>query len=600
MPDKLTDNSDEAYVQDLFDARAIFEVPYFQRPYKWEPKRLRRFESDLVRLADDGDLNDTHFLGAVILQGSQSRVPAESSVYQVIDGQQRLTTMFIYLLATIQELITFDEVEDAKQLFESFIVVAKPPPGKSNIKIQSCGEDRESMNTVIQGILNLKNFKNCLDKSVIPLISNTVNSNDRISKNFREATKFLTAQRQEFGMSGIERVRNLNAAMLTGMSVVQINVKNPLSGPKIFDALNSEQQPMTVGELVKNDIFQKGMGNQVTDIDVLYNETWEPFYAAFGPPKNALFDNYFFPYGLIEINPTVRKGDVYTELRKSWEDKTSVQIIEGLSKFQPDYLDFHLQGNRCGHSAEVTQLITNLRNLGLPTSLFSFLMKISFQLRNEQLNEETAKSVLKATESFLVRRGVYGLEPSGLHAAFKGLWNSIISDIAREEINSGNFLKSYFKKIEDSVVQWPNNTVFRDSFITRNLYGRKITPYILTEYNNSLGSDGIGGDFEIEHVLPQSPDSSWDSFLKETRESVVNNIGNLTLLSVKMNRDVSNGPYALKRAKFSNESRFRVTRDLGDDNEFWTKESIIDRANKIADWALLRWPECPQPVTNAH
>lgn len=601
MAEKLTDSSDEAYVQDLFDARAIFEIPYFQRPYKWEPKRLRRFETDLVQLADEGDLNEIHFLGAVIIQGSHPGVPAESSVYQVIDGQQRLTTIFLYLLAIIRELIDANEVDIAKNLFEAYIVVRTPPVGKSNIKMQSCGEDRQSMNSVIQEVLNLNEFKSHLDKSVIPLVSNTLTSNDRILKNFKEAKKFLSAQRREFG---IERIKTLNIAMLLGMSMVQISVKNPLSGPKIFDALNSEQQPMTVGELVKNDIFSRGMGNETTDIDALYRDTWEPFYSAFGPQKDALFDNYFFPYGLISINSNVRKGDVYTELRKLWEseERSPKEIIESLSSLQSDYLDLHLDGNRCEHPTEVAQLIANLRNLGVPTSIFSFLIKISFEYRTEGINEETAKSLLRGTESFLVRRGVHGLEPSGLHAAFKGLWNEIISDIEDEEPNARNLLTSFIKKIDTrSTVAWPNDIEFKNSFTTRNLYGSRITPFILSEYNKSLGNDGVLGNFEIEHVLPQKPDNSWESsFTKEAAKRLVDNIGNLTLLSEKMNNEVSNGPYSTKREKFRLESRFRISRNLANENESWTPESITERANKIADWAILRWPECKQPVTDGN
>jgi hypothetical protein len=602
MAEKLTDSSDEAYVQDLFDARAIFEIPYFQRPYKWEPKRLRRFETDLVRLADEGDLNDTHFLGAVIIQGSQPRTPVESTVYQVIDGQQRLTTMFLYLLATIRELIEVnkeDEINYAKVLFESYIVVAKPPVGKSNIKIQSCGEDREAMNSVIQEVLNLNNFKSLLDRPVIPLLTNTQNSNDRVLKNFKEAKKFLFEQRKEFG---IERVKNLNIAMMLGMSMVQINVKNSLSGPKIFDALNSQQQPMTVGELVKNDIFSRGMGSETTDIDVLYEDTWEPFYSAFGPPKDSLFDNYFFPYGLISIDSNVRKGDVYAELRKSWESKgtSPKEIIESLSLLQPDYLDFHLDGNRCGHPTEVAQLVANLRNLGVPTSIFSFLIKISYELRTEGISKETAISLLRGTESFLVRRGVHGLEPSGLHAAFKGLWDEIISDIADEVPDETNLLNSFIEKIDArSTVQWPSDIEFKNSFTTRNLYGSRITPYILSEYNKSLGNDGVVGDFEIEHVLPQNPDNSWSaSFTKSTAKLLVDNIGNLTLLTEKMNQDVSNGPYAKKKEKFGLESRFRISRKLADENAVWTPDSIKKRTNEMAEWAMLRWPECKQPNTD--
>ena len=591
MAEKLTDSSDETMVQTLLTANAIFEIPYFQRPYKWSPQKLRRFEEDLVRLAEEGDLSEVHFLGAIIIQGS-ARVPTEATTYQVIDGQQRLTTIFIYLLAAIRALIEVNKMEDAKKLFESFVIVNSPATGKSNLKIQSCGQDRKAMNDVIEEILRFNNFAASLDRVVIPLPTTSDNADDRIQKNFKEAKRFFLNQRREFGAA---RIDTIYIAMLLGMSLVQINVKNVLSGPKIYDSLNSNQEPMTVGDLVRNDIFSRAMDLDENSIDNLNRRTWQPFYDSFGNPKDALFDKYFFPFGLIKLDSNVRKGDVYPKLRQKWieQNLNPQQIIEELSSMQADYLDFCLPGNRSNHPEVIANLIDNLRNLGVPTSIFPFLIRVSIELRSGAISESIAASLFRGTESFLVRRGAYGLEPSGLHAAFKNLWNDINNYVASDDNNCDNLLDAFKAKIDArGTVQWPNDVDFQNSIETRSLYGSRITPYILTEYNKFLGSDGVIDTCEIEHVLPQNPSSSWNLlFNGEEQKKWTDNIGNLTLISQKMNRDVSNGPYETKRQKFSEESRYRMTRKLAEDNAIWTPEVIENRSKQISQWALQRWPE---------
>jgi hypothetical protein len=93
---KLTNNSEESDVSGLLSGDSIFAVPYFQRPYKWKKPRLDQFEADLLALVDDESL--THFLGAVIIHGRRSS-PSDPTLYEVIDGQQRITTIYLYLSA---------------------------------------------------------------------------------------------------------------------------------------------------------------------------------------------------------------------------------------------------------------------------------------------------------------------------------------------------------------------------------------------------------------------------------------------------------------------------------------------------------------------
>ena len=585
MSEKLTNNTDETTLLELFASPSIFEVPYFQRPYKWMPVKLRKFEKDLCRLADDVDVAGLHFLGAIIIQGQQSS-PVIAKTYQVIDGQQRLTTVFIYLLAAVHTVIESDDISTAEALFRTYLTVSMRTGGKSNIKLHPSGQDRQDMNEVVNEVLLFKNFKDSLSEfNYVPLAVGTANRQGRITRNFKEAKKFF---KNEFQQGGSDRVKSLYTSILQNMTIVQIDIKDALSGPKIFDSLNSAQEPMTVGELVKNDIFSRGETVIDNRVEELERDVWSPFYEKFGPVSNGQFDDYFFPYGLF-FSSSVKKAEVYPQLRTKWTDvnMTPEQIIEELALIQADYLDLKNGTNSCGHPVGVQKAVRDLWRLGIPTTLYPFLLHISYACRTNEIEEDVALNLLRHCESFLVRRGAFGLEPSGLHAAFKGLWSEIKAE------DPTDLPKAMMTCINRrSTVKWPTTDEFKNNLLTRPIYGSRVTPFILSEFNTSLGGDPVEGAFEVEHVLPQNPSNAWNGiFTDSEKEELCNTIGNLTLVTSRMNQEVSNSAYVVKREVFQNESRYKMTRDLAATFEDWTPGCIQQRAIEIAEWAISRWPQ---------
>ena len=596
MAEKITNNADETNIQDLLETQCLFEVPYFQRPYKWKPAKLRNFFEDLIRLADDGS-DETHFVGAVIIQGQQAP-PTVARSYQVIDGQQRITTMFLCLLGFIRAHIEIGELDTAKSLFDAYIVTTRDTRGKSNLKLHPSGADRGDLNDVVSEVLNLHNFKSCIAPTTVKLLElGGANRSNRISKNFAEVKKIL---KEELLAAQDKKLRleHLYTALLQSVTLVQIDIKDPLMGPVIFDRLNSGQEQMTVGELVKNDVLSRGSHLTDAERELLEKDLWQPFFKQFGDPNEKLFDTYLFPFGLIRLDSNVRKGDVYQHLRKEWteDDLSTNQIIEDLASLQKEFLDLCDGKNRCNFGSGLNAQIKNLVAVGLPTMMFSFVMKVLNETRLSKLDEATATECLKYVESFIVRRGAFGLEPSGLHAAFKGMWTEI-ENMSKKAIEEGNppivlargFASSIAKR---ATVKWPNKNEFENSLRERDLYGSKITRYFLSEFNKSLPGDQTGIDgVEIEHILPQSMSSTWQvDFSPVEHKNWVNRIGNLTLLTEPMNKDVSNGGYVKKREKYEG-SKYAMTRKIATENVSWTSDEISTRAEQLIEWAILRWPE---------
>lgn len=580
MTDKLTNNTGEATLDALFNSSHIFEVPFFQRPYKWKPAKVQGLIEDLERLTNSDD--DLHFMGALIVHGSPSS-PTEAKSYQVIDGQQRLTTVYLLLLALVRTLIENNEFEKAKALFHSFMITSKDTGGRSNLTLHPSGQDRADLNHLVREVLGIKNFGSMIEGFTFkPLPEGSAPRSDRVTKNFKIALKYFKEQFVSTD-DGPGRMEELYTCLLQRMTVVQIDVRDPLSGPKIFDSLNSQQEPMTIGDLVRNDIFSRAI---TANLEVLNEELWQPFFSRFGEPKDGRFDNYFFPFGLYK-DPSMKKANVYSSLRKIWIENGigPHEIIAELSEIQDDYMQIATGRNLCGHSKKISDGFYRLYQLGAPTSIYPFTMHLSHAIRVEELDDSNAIQILDGIESFLVRRAVCGIEPTGLHAVFKGLWQELMN---RQSISVEAMIE---KIVAKQTVSWPSPDDFARKIQERPLYGSRVAQFLLREYDDSLPGDGPGlSAFEIEHVLPRNPaEGDWSEFTSEQHLHLRDTWANLIPLTSEMNNDLKNGPYANKRPTYLEGSQFSSARKLAQEFTTWTPECLEVRAQQLTEWALTRW-----------
>ena len=290
---RLTNSADETELATLLSGDTVFTIPYFQRAYKWRIERLDQLNRDLLTLVDGS--SDFHFLGAIIIHGRRTN-PSDPDVYEVIDGQQRITTVFLYLCAIVRTLCKHGQVAEAAGLFLKYLVIARDTPLVSNSKLQPCKDDRAQLNYVLDDLMSVKDFAERVAPFKYKPLPATGLERGRLRSNYRASLRFLNEQVEK---EGVERLNALFKSLLGQMSVVQIDVWDPTNGPKIFDSLNSHQEPMTTGDLVRNEIFKKVANEHPDTIESIDQRSWQPFYNKFKVDEGSLFDSYFFPYGLI-------------------------------------------------------------------------------------------------------------------------------------------------------------------------------------------------------------------------------------------------------------------------------------------------------------
>lgn len=573
----LTNNSDETDIASLISGDSVFSIPYFQRAYKWKSERLAQLNKDLLSLVDES--SDFHFLGAIIVHGRRSN-PSDPDVYEVIDGQQRLTTLYIYLCAIIRVLCAKGEYAEAGSLFLRYLVIARSTPLISNAKLHPCKDDRAQLNLVINELLSDPGFAQHTSTFTFRPLPTMGSDRGPLRNNFRSAVRFFSQQTES---EGVPRLRALCKALLENMSVVQIDVWDPTNGPKIFDSLNSHQEPMTTGDLVRNEIFSKVANQTPSTIEDIDQRSWQPFYGKFRVEDTSLFDSYFFPYGLIQ-DPNLRKSEVFARLRATWRDiRDPEDIIRQLAKYQDAFLDVACGTNLQALPPQLFQAFLSLHSANAPSSTYPFLMQLSDALKEGRISDEAGALILKLIESFLVRRALCGHEPTGLHAVFKRLW----ADCG----GSPDHILVQRKIREHRTVSWPTGDEVKVAVVGRELYGSGVARHVLMEWNRTLGGDPPGGAPWIEHVLPENPDPEWFSVFSVDEHKVMRHrLANLLPLSREMNQGLGNKPYHEKRPVYRNDSAFKAARKFAEDYSDWTPRLLHDRSVEMSEWAVQHWP----------
>ena len=574
---KLTNSSDETNLASLLSTDSVFTIPYFQRPYKWKPERLQQLERDLLQLVDGA--SDNHFLGAVIIHGRASN-PADPRVYEVIDGQQRITTVFLYLCAIIRTLCRNELHDEAAALFLKYIVINRQISLMSNCKLQSSKDDRAQLNAVLEDLLRDSKFISKLSGYTLKPLPATGSNTGRLWKNYKAALKFLNLQVK---LETTDRLRAIYTCLLDQVSVVQIDVFDPINGPKIFDSLNSRQEPMTTGDLVRNEIFSRVADQNPAEVDQLDHTHWQPFYQKFtdATSDTSFFDGYFFPFGLIK-NPNLKKSEVYSHLRSQWStEQNPAVIIADLATFQDAFLDLVNGTNRSHLPPSMATAVQRLSKV-TPNSTYPFLMRLIVAVQTGQVREEDGVASCDVIESFLVRRAICGHEPTGLHAVFKRLWDDCQQAPQRQPL---------IDAIENhKTVVWPSSADVKSSVLTRPLYGSSITNFLLCEWNSSFGGDVPTTKPWIEHILPTSLSPSWRiDFTDEQHDRYKDLLANLIPLSQPMNQSLGNSSYSIKRDKYLEDSIFKGTRKLANQNALWRPEHIESRSVELSEWILNRW-----------
>ena len=568
---KITDNSNELSFHQLTSTSSMLLVPLFQRPYVWTQKQLDRMISEIESIADKKD--NSRFLGAVIAVTRPTN-PSQPTPHEIVDGQQRLTTLYLFLLAASQIAAREGQTEYARGLISTNLIVDWAQELVSNTKLQPSIGDRGQFRKIFEKVWNTGELSDWLRIKVrLPQLAGQetgalLRQYNRIQKYFRKKVE----------TNGFEAIAEIVEVVRNSLTFVFILLKDPGSATTVFEGLNDPGVPISVGDLVKNEIFAR-IGYDEPKAKLLHDHRWVPFREKFGDS----FDEYFFPYCVI-FKSSTNRTEMFGELRKLWNDLDAEEIVGRLQEYAKPFLA--LKGNQQlidSYGREVGEQLRRLIQLKQPSSTYPFIMRLLKEFKDNKVGKKDVIGCLETLESFLVRRAICGVEPTGLLGMFRTMWSSADGHPTAKKVEA-----IILKRL---TVEWPSDRRLRESIESRPIYGSTIASYVILKYDRAQGLDHPTiTNFSIEHIMPRSYCDSWSNIVTRTQHTKLKDLwANLVPLTKTMNDAVKQSEFAFKKEVFAKESMFRSARQIGESYTTWGEKEIITRSSTLSDWAIERW-----------
>ena len=562
--------------------------PLFQRRYVWGRQQIDMLWADIDTIVD-GQYQG-RFLGALVFDDERPSTAGEAGLYWIIDGQQRMTTMVLTIVALAAHARRYgvDGQAIASDLYEQYVVSRKRAT-KNQPKLRPTLKDTRQFNDVLRSA-----FGNGFDLD-IDVEREAGESNGDLAKAYKLLLNHVE-RRTSFSEDGsdlpedvvVARVETLRDVLLDHLEFVEIRLGDSHDPNEVFDRLNNEGVKLGIIDLVRNEVLKR-MRDDAKSALKLYSEEWKPFEDSFA--DEGAKSGYFFPFALT-VDPQITKAGTFRALAQRWAKvagentkdprQEMLDIMHDLRRHQSSYNAIH-SARLDGLESELQEPIRRLNALNRPTSCYPYVIQLLSAASAGEVDISDAVKCLEILESFLVRRAILGIEPTGLHAIFKRLWKDAGADPAkvRDEIVS-------------NTVVYPDDARLRIAIDTGDLYHRRICGYVLLEHERLYTAGDVLTTFPvvtIDHVMPQSHSGDWAAKVTpKDHTDLVNTWANLVPLSNAANAGKGTSSWIEAKARLENETVFATTKYLYNSYATWDRESIQHRSIAIQDWAVARWP----------
>ena len=566
-------------VRSVFEIERRLSAPLYQRRFSWDRKNLDEFWED-IRQVEEG-ASEALFLGAIILKHEGFSDPSSGTLeeFLLLDGQQRVATLYLTLLAIALEWQEHGHPTEATAIAESHLM---------STRTTTRGQPR-----FLPTIPDTPEFVSlCLQLKVEWDVPSHVGFRPtKMSAAFERARAEVRGRcLSEEGFDGAS-LKALERTVVDKIEIVPINIAERHQPNEVFDRLNRKGQELTVGDLVKNEIFRRLAAEAASAIR-LYREHWEPFEESFADRKQL--DYYYYPYTLTVDDGATRAAS-FRVLSRHWDATirddddsatTAELIIEDLSRFVPEYNALSA-GADYETTQEIATWIERLSRMPAPRVTYAFLIQLLRAHRIGRLSSANTAECLGIVESFLVRRAFSGREPTGLHAVFKGLWRK-----------NGGDPTSLVSNLQTRTIDFPDDEQLRRDIHRRPFYGRRIDGYVLSELEivthrtNPITREQLDA-ITVDHLAPQSLKGTWSNEFPgdhEERRQLLDLLGNLVPLSQADNSTKGAADWTEARGRLRSETIYRTTREVLDQHQTWGPEQIVERTRVLAEQAVLRWP----------
>ena len=565
-------------INDVLNKNATsFYIPPFQRAYAWGKPEIERYFSDILRIIDS-EIDDSqrdkleHFFGTLVIKEETEGFASKSVV---VDGQQRLTTTLLFLIAlrdletdeTIKNFITENYLKNNSSTFQD------------KIKLKQVTKDWETY----RALVNNEQPQQGIIKNAYALFSKLINEKKRTNPQ-------------------IQFKHYIGAIQKMNVAVIFLD-ERPFKGEDpqiIFETLNSLGKPLSLSDLIRNFVLLNMNSNNQSKI---YEDTWHPKIEAVLNENTSYFFRDYLQYktmSSIKVVSDNNTKELYQLFKNFVED-----IFHAHKDFINDIIRY-VNWYKWIITEKVTENLSldtykNIEIKELIRNIFHDIKAEAFKpfvlgllechqqgINGIKMNDEMFISILKTIRTYLIRRRILGLT-QGENKNIVSLSNRI-DELATGQITMVNLLSNMFYKI-----RFPNDDEIKKGLSSINFYEglKKYAKFILgkiEENNTKVSIDFRNPKITIEHIMPQKLNSNWEDELGsdfgKIHKTYLHNIGNLIL--TEFNSEIGNKTFLEKRIKLETSSlhyRLAIT-----SKDSWNEDSIQEHQVKMIDWFLKTFP----------
>lgn len=568
----------EHYIKDLLNDKFLFDIPDYQRAYSWNKDNLKQLIDDIM---DSIGLNkennnvfeeyEPYFIGSIVLCSKEYKDDG-SGLYDVIDGQQRLTSIII-LIATIRDLTK----NEAYKNILSSLIYQKPNELmgiKESIRVRVRGKEAEFFKKYVltDGGTDLVNEID--EKEISEAKQNMLNAIRTFKEVFvDENGEVLESKLDEFTKYFLQKV-----------VVVVITTDSFTSAFRLFNVINARGLPLTNADLLKSEnlrVISEDKRN-------IYTDMWENIEQELGKDKLEQI------IGFMRTMKQNRKATatVYEEFSKkifvSEPDYIGVNFVEHLKEIKNLYNKYINEGNIELSSKDNSIYYQNLVRIMRDFIPYDEWMVALIKFIEKFKNDEDILEFLKVLEKRIVIDWVNGNSFADRLARVYKILEVIDSSSSLEEIKKSNVFISdlerttaYFRNSLDDIEFYSKGRMLVPKYILIRLDMEKRNGEIL-DYTNKI---------MLEHILPRNAkDAYWTTnFTVDERKNWCNKLGNLVIINGTKNTKLNNKAFAEKVEQYlSKKSDFEITKEVLALND-WKIESVAGRQESLMNRALNLW-----------
>ncbi len=562
---------------------SYLQVPKYQRKYDWEKER------EVSKLIEDifDNIGQTYFMGPIILCPV---IPPNGSSIELIDGQQRLATLAIFIRA----LVDYVQKRKSDASFPAGLVekmnkiqydltskIVKGGLVASDVvihlgrKINPFFRDYILMSDEKDKVEKLKAIK----KGQHPSITRLIDAYTKVWDTLEEKYNAMN------GESLVLELYKLQTSLLNEKQFLIVTVQNKSDAYTVFETINARARPLTLSDLVKNTFFEKLEPDLGPDRIDDFERDWDEAEVAVSDFAAFMWHAWVSRYD------TCPKNKVFNKLQQGVKDMSSDKAFDFATELILDESKhYHNYENPADESIEDKRQYLEMLRAMDATRCYPLLLSIDWAHTKGYINKSEAVKLFRMITCLTFwYSGICGKDAKKLESTYHALARKIrhgspsmkaviLNEVANELYNA-----------------FPSSDECEASFRTRDFTDTSFIKMVLAniekeEFKKVETTLKSPTKVQLEHILPINPAPSWKSLFEDEKEmrEYTYRFGNFTLLFIRLNEAAKNAPF-LEKKKHYEKSEIGLTKSLTDIPE-WSASEIEKRTQKLFQLSQKIWP----------